>query len=84
MTKERQLGKFEASVGLSLIACLLVALGAAIVYRIRDEAPPVADRVSGVGNVPVEPTAIDVQQTSYQPAWLPSSDKQPAPRPLPR
>jgi hypothetical protein len=80
MSQERNLGFTEASIGLTIITCLLVALGYLLVQRLSDSPRPVAtmpapatfrDGADGVrtalGTQPSEPAE---RQTSYAPQWL--------------
>ena len=71
MIEERRLSKIEASLGLSLIAGLLVALGGAYVYQL-DEPPPVTPPdPNWVSATPIAPASTAVEQTASRPEWLP-------------
>ena len=82
MKEERRLGKLEATLGLTLIAGLLVVLVGVYVYRL-DEPPPVTppdpNWVSSQPAAPANTTQQQtVEQTSYRPVWLtPQGDEPP-------
>jgi hypothetical protein len=85
MVRERNFGVAEARIGLSMITCLLVALGYVIIHRLGDSGAPAEietipnSRAAQVGPPPGPPTLSDRptspgetsnQQTSYRPQWL--------------
>ena len=80
MSEERRLSKTEASLGLSLIAGLLVALGFAYVYQL-DTPPPVdaARSELGLGTAAMPPAKTAVERTAYRPEWLSSQSDEPTP-----
>jgi hypothetical protein len=72
--EERPLGKLEATLGLSLLTALVVALGWAYVYQLDAPVaatPPDPDWVSAQ-TIPRSDTAVE--QTAYHPEWLSSQD----------
>lgn len=78
MIEERRLSKTEASLGLSLIAALLVALGGAYVYQLDEPTPVTPPDPNWVSAHPAPPAKTAVEQTAYRPEWLPPrGDEQP-------
>jgi hypothetical protein len=72
--EERPLGKLEATLGLSLLAALVVALGWAYVYQLDAPVPatPTDPNWVSAQTIPRNDTAIE--QTAYRPEWLSSQD----------
>jgi hypothetical protein len=84
MVRERNFGVAEARIGLSVITCLLVALGYVIIHRLGDSTNPaeietVPNSRAAQADPPGPPTLTDGpnspsdlsnQQTSYRPQWL--------------
>jgi hypothetical protein len=85
MVRERNFGVAEARIGLSVITCLLVALGYVIIHRLGDSTAPTdietvrgsraaqVDMPSGPPGLtdgPTSPSDASNQQTSYRPQWL--------------
>ena len=70
--EERRLGKLEATLGLSLLVALLVALGFAYVYQLDTPVkvtPPDPNWASAQAKQSVESPAA---RTAYRPEWLTS------------
>jgi hypothetical protein len=81
MEDERQLSKAEAVLGLSIIACLLLGLLGAYIYRFDETATIVGPDPSFAASEPVPARAAQqpVEQVSYRPVWLePQGEAQPA------
>lgn len=75
--EERALGKLEASLGLSLLAALLVGLVSAYVYQL-DAPVPITQPDPNWRSAQVEPMShTAVEQTSYRPEWLSSESDAP-------
>lgn len=75
--EERALGKLEASLGLSLIAALLVGLVWAYVFQL-DAPVPVTQPDPNWRSAQVEPVPdAAVKQTAYRPEWLSSESDEP-------
>ena len=72
MSEERQLSKTEASLGLSLIAALLVGLGGAYVYQLDSPPAVTTPDPNWVSQQPAAPSTTAIEQTAYRPLWLPS------------
>ncbi len=80
MIEDQRLSKTEASLGISLIAALLVALGGAYVYQLDEPTPVTPPDPNWVSAQPALPSksASAVEQTAYRPEWLPpQGDEQP-------
>jgi hypothetical protein len=69
MIEERRLTKTEASLGLTLIGGLLIALGCAYVYQL-DSPPPVTPPDPNWVSAQPAPAATAIEQTAYRPEWL--------------
>ncbi len=83
MSEERQLSKTEASLGLTLIAALLVGLGGAYVFQL-DTPPAVATpEPNWVSQQPAQPSNSAVEQTAYRPEGLSTHTDHP-PQPIVR
>jgi hypothetical protein len=70
--EERRLGKLEATLGLSIIVALLVALGFAYIYQLDSPVkvtPPDPNWASAQMRQPGE---SPVERTAYRPEWLSS------------
>jgi hypothetical protein len=80
MNEERRLSKTEASLGLSLIASLLIALGGAYVYQFDKPTPITSTDPNWVSAQPAAPSSNAVEQTAYRPEWLPQQGDDSPPR----
>lgn len=77
--EQRALGKLEASLGLSLIAALLVVLGGVYVHQLDEPAPVAPPRPSQPSAHAVAPAGTAVEPTAYRPEWLPPQGEPPQP-----
>jgi hypothetical protein len=79
MIEERRLSKTEASLGLTLIAALLLGLGWAYVYQLDEPAPLTPADPHWAAAKPAAVTSTAIEQTAYRPEWLsPQGDEPPA------
>jgi hypothetical protein len=69
MIEERRLTKTEASLGLTLIGGLLIALGCAYVYQL-DSPPPVTPPDPNWVSAQPASAKTAIEQTAYRPEWL--------------
>lgn len=68
--EERRLGKMEATLGVSLLAVLLVALGWAYVHQLDAPVPAAQPDPNWVSVPPRPSTDTTVRQTADRPEWL--------------
>jgi hypothetical protein len=76
--EERRLGKLEATLGLSLLAALLIALGGAYIYQLDAPVPIVPPDPNWRSAQTVPAPTSPVQQTAYRPEWLSSQGEEQA------
>jgi hypothetical protein len=79
MSEERRLSKMEASLGLTLIAGLLAALGFAYVHQLDTPPPATLPDPNWVSAQATPPAKTAVERTAYRPEWLPSQTDEPKP-----
>jgi hypothetical protein len=84
MSDKRNLGVTEARLGLSLLSCLLVALGYVVLQRLGDTAESSPEDIApDQSNVSFHPAEFSPSGGNVQPQILPVQGSEPSPAPYP-